>query len=694
MATAGLPADAVDVPYSGSPAGVAPASGPPQGVPADAVDAPYSGSPAGVTPPTPGNGQPPTTVQEVVVTGHKMNQPYQGEDLSPGAVIKGALWNLPGSLWHAGHQLVDTAYQAMGSPLYTHTDTQNPQNNSILGFQGWNAAPGTGSDPNAFKPEITLAKAAGGLAQHAVNAVAGPNAPQFASTATADAIGQQYKDEYGGWNNIKNTVKNNPAAPILDAASVVDPALKLGALAKVGMAAKAADVADVADAANTADQAAGAAQGAAQAPPTAAPVAPPTSIADIRARLQAQRSGQPVPDATPQPAPAPVAPSTTPPMVGRSSTGATHDADVMQQALKENNNQLNSQTLARMDQLQAAKDAAQANPAAGGAPAPGPAPAATPDIPANVDFNGPKPLSATSMFTPFVAGVRGGLENQAYNLAKAGKTPLDPIAAATQAAIGSDDAATIAPAIIQNTYDAVRKSNFAGATNVTGVTPKLATTVDGIMSDIGSNSELQTPARLAQISDRLGSMKTTSVADQNYLSDSKRVIDDALEGQAPTFQNMRARIQAATAAGKKSNPIMPSGANAWEDATLGAGGPELLEGVLGNFGKRGAQGFGHALGGPVGGAAAGILAGSPRLAGTFQNVLGTGLRPGVQAGQLTGVLAGAGLKSGAQYGLPAMPYASVADKVQNASDYDVPMSLTEYRAKHPVTGDQANAAAQ
>lgn len=56
------------------------------------------------------------------------------------------------------------------------------------------------------------------------------------SDQTATAVNQFYKDRYGGWENIKNTLYNDPVGVALDVASVLEPAGAV--LGKVGTASK------------------------------------------------------------------------------------------------------------------------------------------------------------------------------------------------------------------------------------------------------------------------------------------------------------------------------------------------------------------------------------------------------------------------------------------------------------------------
>ena len=656
---------------TGTPA--TPQTAPPTGDKADTnlPPLPYSGAPivmgaGGAGDPTP-----------IVVTARSRYVPPADYNPTLGGVLGGALMSFlphPQNGWHdwtaggiinGATGLLNAAYHATPLPG-TVAGTAAGIGQIIAGHpeNAGNAALTAQNNAGNYSTEKGLLTLGGGVLQHVANAAAedfGTTAPQFASTGPLDTM---IHSTVNRWQHPIWNLQNNAPEMVGDLANLA-PGVDIAKWGMAGVdAARAASLAakagEVADAGSAADAASAAAKAAP--PSTGALSNPPTSIADIRARLRANQS--PAPETAPPVAPTP---GGTPPPVGRPN-GMTHDADVMRQALSENGNQLNNTTLQRMDELQAAKDAAS-RPAA--APT-------TPDIPPAVPFTGPKPITSA-----FGSGIRQGIDNDAFNAAKAGK-PMDPIAEATKASVGSTDAPSIAPAMIQSAYDAVKKSNFAGASNVTGVSSKVTTAVDGIMNDIGTNAALQTPQRLAQISDRLGAMKAAvnpkNVADINYLSDSQRLIDDTLQSQAPTFQNMRSRIQAANQIGGKANSFTPNVKTALADAVIGAGGDELLGGALGAFGKKGAQAAGHAAFGPLGGATAGLIASSPRLSATTMNLLGAGLRPVVQGAQMTGALVNAARNP---YVIAGAHDLNEADYANTNPQYTAPLSNEDYLKKNP-----------
>lgn len=188
----------------------------------------------------PKTGQVVTPVSEVTVTGHKLNTPSKGEDLSAGAVAQGALHNALPSAWNA--------IKGIGEGLWNATPGAYLTGTPLLGkdAQGHTTV-------NLPPTQSALINLGTGLAQQGTNAALGSNAPQFADPSTARTLEKTYADRYGGWDNIKNSVKNDPASVLLDAVSVLDPAIKGVGLA--GDAAKASTVAQGASGAAKAAQA-------------------------------------------------------------------------------------------------------------------------------------------------------------------------------------------------------------------------------------------------------------------------------------------------------------------------------------------------------------------------------------------------------------------------------------------------------
>jgi hypothetical protein len=69
----------------------------------------------------------------------------------------------------------------------------------------------------------STAQLGGGILQHLENTLppeVRAKLPQF-DTKTADAVGQYYKDKYGSWDNIKETLATHPASMLMDVSTVL-----------------------------------------------------------------------------------------------------------------------------------------------------------------------------------------------------------------------------------------------------------------------------------------------------------------------------------------------------------------------------------------------------------------------------------------------------------------------------------------
>lgn len=105
----------------------------------------------------------------------------QPEALSAEQVIGGAIANTPSSAWN----LANDYYQAIRHPIQT--------------------------------ADAMLDVAAGGISNGLEYATGLDMFPENKATATADAVGQFYKDRYGGWENVKNTIATDPIGFVADA---------------------------------------------------------------------------------------------------------------------------------------------------------------------------------------------------------------------------------------------------------------------------------------------------------------------------------------------------------------------------------------------------------------------------------------------------------------------------------------------
>jgi hypothetical protein len=197
--------------------------------------------------PSPPSYESNTTLPEITVTAHRLNRPYQDEDLSGKAVAGGALnnaipdaiQNLKGiglGLWNA----TPLAYLT-GAPMLQHIN--------VAGHDTIEPAP---------PPTVNNLMSLGfGLMQQGANKVGqtvGVKVPQLADTATAQGVENTYADRYlpqngEAWNApLLNTIKNHPVSFGLDVASAIDPAIrgvagaadasKVGALSDAASAAK------------------------------------------------------------------------------------------------------------------------------------------------------------------------------------------------------------------------------------------------------------------------------------------------------------------------------------------------------------------------------------------------------------------------------------------------------------------------
>lgn len=127
----------------------------------------------------------------------------------------------------------DQLYPSVSEVVVTGHRLAPPQNvppETALGYAGttasniipsaWNVIQGIGHVvAHPIQTTETLGQVAGGVAQHGMNVVSGGNAPQVFDTKTADALGQMYKDRYGGLSNIKHTFETDPVGVLADASA-------------------------------------------------------------------------------------------------------------------------------------------------------------------------------------------------------------------------------------------------------------------------------------------------------------------------------------------------------------------------------------------------------------------------------------------------------------------------------------------
>ena len=584
-----------------------------------------------------------TTVAPVIVTPRKVveNQPTQNEDVSPLSVLGGFLKNVIPTTYHAGHNLVDTLYQATGSPLYKE-------------FHGG------AYDPNVWKPDIGVGNILGGVAQQAANTMLGHNAPQFAQTKTAETAekmaaapggpvdaataimpfhllqsGTNFvlghnapqfttpaEQFYPGFTRqVMSNIKNNPGEGIVNIASAAVPELAVGAkaakAAEVGEAAATATAATAADAAGTAPKAAEAA-GAATTPAASGPVIMTSKGA----------KNYPTPAEYQQ----------------WIASGSKDPAD-----------------------LRAIMKARESQP--------------PPFAPRNEDPV-PKPTTSSKPITPMQAGKQGGTTNTAFNAGmKTGQAPT--IEEATQtaktASAASSDASIIPAQEIEDGIGAVKGKHFTAQGNSpTNASPQVSQKIDEYLSTVTKDPAMRTPEALSNVAQSIRAMKKAGMSpgDAQMIDDAAGVIEAAIQKHAPTFHGTKQAVMDAGKVGAEHSSMFEHENPLKSLMKLG--------GIAGTIAAPASAG--HLLEGLVTGAGE-AAAFSPRIRGTIGNAIGSGVRnvgdaasvvapaiPYAQGAALGGSVLG-GLAS--DVGRPA----ELADRFKE--NYEKQMPLEDFSKKYP-----------